>query len=182
MAQRIAPAVPPFDPTVGDRLDKRMKGRPPLTLFTTLARDSRLFHRFFDAGLLDKGNLTMRQREIVIDRTCALCGAEYEWGVHVTVFGEQAELTEEQVTSTAIGSADDPCWSAEDRLLIRMCDALHKSCDIDDDLWRELHAAFSEAALLELLMLAGRYREVSYLVKVLRMPPEAYARRFPVKA
>jgi hypothetical protein len=27
----------------------------------------------------------MREREIVIDRVTASCGAEYEWGVHVSV-------------------------------------------------------------------------------------------------
>ena len=59
---------------------------PPLMLFTTLARDPRLFGKFFAAGLLDRGHLTLRQREIVIDRTTALCGSEYEWGVHVALF------------------------------------------------------------------------------------------------
>jgi hypothetical protein len=48
-------------------------GREPLVLFTTLARDERLFERFFAGGLLDQGQVTLRQREIVIDRTTALC-------------------------------------------------------------------------------------------------------------
>ena len=182
MTQRIAAAQAPFDPAIAERLDKRMNGNPPLVLFTTLASNPRLFHRFFDAGLLDRGNLTMRQRELVIDRTCALCGAEYEWGVHVARFGERAELTEAQIVSTAVGSASDDCWSDEDRLLIRMCDALHADCDIDDALWAELHAVFSEGALMELLMLAGRYREVSYITKALRLPLEDFARRFPDRA
>ncbi|HEV7760231.1 MAG TPA: hypothetical protein VGO78_14620 [Acidimicrobiales bacterium] len=32
----------------------------------------------------------MRDREIVIDRTCARCGCQYEWGVHVAFFGDRA--------------------------------------------------------------------------------------------
>ena len=43
-------------------------------------------------GLLDKGHLTLRQREIVIDRVTARCGSEYEWGVHVAFFAKRAGL------------------------------------------------------------------------------------------
>lgn len=66
MSMRIQPAVPPFHPEVAEMIDRTMKGRPPLRLFTTLARDPRLCKKFFAGGLLDRGNLTLRQREIVI--------------------------------------------------------------------------------------------------------------------
>ncbi|VWC73063.1 carboxymuconolactone decarboxylase [Burkholderia lata] len=179
MTQRIASASPPFAPDIAASIDRIMRGRPPLRLFTTLARDARLFTKFFAAGLLDKGHLDIRQREIVIDRTTVLCGSEYEWGVHVTVFSAAAGLTSEQIRSLAHGSADDACWSEEDRLLIRLCDTLHRHCDIDDDLWHALRPHFSDEALLELLMLAGFYRTVSYLANALRLPLEAHAARFP---
>ena len=103
-----------------------MRGRPPLVLFTTLARDHRLFFKFFNSGLLDRGHLTIRQREIVIDRVTASCGAEYEWGVHVSVFAAKAGLTEAQITSLTLGGPDDNCWTDADRLLIRLCDSLHE--------------------------------------------------------
>ncbi|WP_193100172.1 carboxymuconolactone decarboxylase family protein [Burkholderia sp. Z1] len=179
MTQRIASASPPFAPDIAASIDRIMRGRPPLRLFTTLARDARLFTKFFAAGLLDKGHLDIRQREIVIDRTTALCRSEYEWGVHVAVFSQAAGLTGEQIVSLARGSARDACWSDEDRLLIRMCDTLHRHCDIDDGLWDELCEHFSEEALLELLMLAGFYRTVSYLTNALRLPLEEHAARFP---
>ena len=39
-------------------------------------------------------SLPLREREIAIDRTCARCGCEYEWGVHVAYFAERfAHLT-----------------------------------------------------------------------------------------
>ncbi len=179
MPARVAPASPPFEPDIAETIDRVMKGKPPLQLFATLARDPRLAGKFFAAGLLDKGTLSLRQREIVIDRTTALCRSEYEWGVHVAVYAAPAGLTEEQVLSTASGSAGDACWSDEDRLLIRLCDALHLTCDIDDDLWRALHHAFSENAILEMLMLAGFYRSVSYLTNALRLPLEPMGARFP---
>lgn len=180
MPARIAPATPPFEPEVDALIERTMKGQPPLHLFATLARDPRLCKKFFAGGLLDKGNLTLRQREIVIDRTTALCRSEYEWGVHAATFAERAALTAEQIRSTARGSAaDDPCWSDEDRLLIRLCDSLHRDCDVDDSLWVDLQRRFGDEAILELLMLAGFYRTVSYLTNALRLPLEDRAARFP---
>jgi alkylhydroperoxidase family enzyme len=179
MSLRIQPAVPPFDPEVTEVIDRAMKGRPPLRLFSTLARDPRLCKKFFAGGLLDRGNLTLRQREIVIDRTTARCRSEYEWGVHVAIFSGPAGLTEEQVTSTASGSAADACWSAEYRLLIRLCDALHDECCVADDLWSELRSIFPENALIEILMLAGFYRTVSYLTNAMELPLEDVGIRFP---
>jgi len=146
MSARIAPASAPFDKDVAELIERTMQGRPPLHLFATLARDSRLCNKFFAGGLLDKGNLTIRQREIVINRTTALCRSEYEWGVHVAMFAEQAGLTAEQIRSTASGTAEDSCWSKQDRLLIRLCDALHRDCDIDEELWHDKLAGAPKAA------------------------------------
>jgi alkylhydroperoxidase family enzyme len=154
-------------------------GVPPLVLFTTLARDQRLYERFHNAGLLDKGNLTLRQREIVIDRITALSGSEYEWGVHIAFFAKRAGLDEAMQRSLVHGGADDACWTAEDRLLILACDQLHRHCDLNDGIWVELRGVFSENALIEILMLAGFYRTVSYLTNALRLPLEVHAARFP---
>jgi len=179
---RIEPAQPPFAPEIQELLDRTMRGAPPLVLFTTLARDPRLFHKFFAAGLLDRGHLTLRQREIVIDRTTALCRSEYEWGVHITLFGHHVELTDAQIRSLVHGGPNDPCWPDDERDLLRLCDALHAHCDVDDALWAALRTRFSEEALLELLMLAGFYRTVSYLTNTVRLPLEPTAARFPTTA
>jgi alkylhydroperoxidase family enzyme len=176
---RIAPATPPLEPEMQEAIDAIMRGAPPLVLFTTMARDRRLFFKFFNSGLLDRGNLTIRQREIVIDRVTASCGAEYEWGVHVSVYAAKAGLTDAQIASLVAGGPDDDCWADEDRVLIRLCDGLQQRCTIDDDVWTQLTAHHSDEAILELLMLAGTYRTVSYLVNGLRLPLEPGARRFP---
>jgi len=177
---RIAPAEAPYPAAIQARFDALMpKGVAPLVLFRVLARDERLFARFMGGGLLDKGHLTLRQREIVIDRVTAQCRSEYEWGVHIAFFAERAELDAAQLRSIVHGGPDDACWSPQDAVLIRLCDALHAECDIGDALWADLRAAFSEAALLELLLLAGFYRTVSHLANALRLPLEPYAARFP---
>jgi alkylhydroperoxidase family enzyme len=180
MESRIAPAEAPYPPEIGERLARvTPPGVPPLLLFRTLARDKRLFERFMNGGLIDKGNLTLRQREIVIDRITGLSGSEYEWGVHVAFFAERAKLTEAQIASTAKSGASDPVWTEEERLLLNVCDHLHENCNIDDQTWSLLRDAFAEEAILEILMLAGFYRTVSYLTNALRLPNEPYGARFP---
>ena len=178
MTARIAPAHPPFSADIQSRLDQVMKGKPPLALFTTLARDERLFMKFFNAGLLDRGHLSLRQREIVIHRVTALCGSEYEWGMHAAIFAAHAGLDAAQLGALTHGDAQDPHWTTEERCLVRLCDALHAECSIDDALWAALRTHFSEEAMLELLMLAGFYRTVSYLTNALRLPLETNAARF----
>jgi alkylhydroperoxidase family enzyme len=183
MSARIEPARPPFSPEIQAAFDRIMPpGIPPLVLFTTLARDGRLFERFRNASLLDKGHLTLRQREVVIGRVTALSRSEYEWGVHAAFFAERAGLDSATLYSLVHGTAEDSCWASEEKLLIRACDALHASSDIDDALWAGLREHFSEIALMEVLMLAGFYRTVSYLTNALRLPLESYASRFPPKA
>jgi hypothetical protein len=98
--------------------------------------------------------------------------------VHVSVYADKAGLTEAQIASLVTGGPDDACWADEDRVLIRLCDDLQRHCAVDDELWTQLAAHHSDEAILELLMLAGTYRTVSYLVNGLRLPLEPGARRF----
>jgi alkylhydroperoxidase family enzyme len=180
MPARIAPALPPYAASVQAAFDRILPpGVPPLVLFATMARDERLFERFRGGGLLDPGHLTLRQREIIIDRITALAGSEYQWGVHVFFFAERAGLDAIQQYSLARGSSNDPCWVPEEQLLIRACDMLHHTSNIDDELWQALRSNLGDGALIELLMLAGFYRMVSYLTNALRLPLEGYAARFP---
>jgi len=176
---RVAPASPPFSEAIARRLERVMPpGMEPLVLFSTLAHDERLFERFMRASLLDPGHLSLHQREVVIDRVTARCGSEYEWGVHVALFAPAADLDADQLRSTRWGGASDPCWSAEDALLVSLCDALHDGCAVDDDLWAELSSHFDDETILELLLLCGFYRTVSYLTNALRLPLEPGAARF----
>jgi hypothetical protein len=145
MVARISPAQPPFAPEIQERLDHLTPtGIQPLVMFTTLARDKRLFQRFMAGGLLDPGQLALRQREIVIARTTALTGAEYEWGVHVSAFGARAGFNDAQIRAITKVDADEATWTEEERILIKACEQLHHTCDLDDGIWQELRVHFSE--------------------------------------
>lgn len=179
-ASRVEPVATPYPPGLQAVFDRIMPpGIPPLTLFTTLARVPRIYERFRAGGLLDRGPVSLRHREIVVDRTCARCGCAYEWGVHVAFFGERVALTPEQVRATVRGDADDDVWSDEEKLLIRLVDELHDSAHISDELWSALAACFTTEQIFELIALVGFYHTVSFFANGLRLTPEAYAAPFP---
>src|SRR6185369_1799049 len=172
---RVDPVHPPHPPELQAIFDRIMPpGVPPLALFTTLARVPRIYERFRAGSLLDRGPVSLRHREIVIDRTCARCGCDYEWGVHVAFFAERVKLTPEQVRATARGAADDPVWSAEERLLIRLVDELHDTATISHELWTTLAATFALEQVLELIALVGFYHSVSFFANGLKLAPEVF--------
>ena len=169
---RIAPAEPPYDDETAAVLD--LLG-PPIGLFRVFARRPALargmhgWARYYYSRDLA---LTLRQRELVILRTTAACGADYEWGVHVRFFALKAGLTDEQVASLALGSPTDPCWNSTDAAVIAAVDALQRTHDLDDETWSALVAAADEAGALDTLLLTGWYQAISYAVRALRLPQE----------
>jgi len=183
-APRIAPLAPPYTPDTQTLLDKWMAPGnqvEPLRLFRTLAVHDELASRMrpLGAGILGRGRVAPRDREIVIHRTCARSGAEYEWGVHAIAFGKPLGLSDEQLAATVHGGADDPSFSERDRLLIGLADELHETCNVSEQLWAALAERFSEDQLLELLIIAGQYRLISYVVNGARVELEPWAARFP---
>src|ERR1700731_2832745 len=122
---RIAGLETPYAPEIQEQFDRIMRRAPPLTLFRVVASNSRAWEKFRSGSLLDRGPLSLREREIVIDRTCALNGCEYEWGVHVATFAEAARLGEAEVRATAREGADAACWTEAERALLAAVDALH---------------------------------------------------------
>jgi alkylhydroperoxidase family enzyme len=176
---RLAPLEPPYEPEIQGQFDRIMRGAPPLMLFRVVASNARAWEKFRAGSLLDPGPLSLREREIVIDRTCARTGCEYEWGVHIAIFAAAAHLTDEQIRATVLGKADAPCWSAAEQALIAAVDALHERATLSDAEFKALSAHYDDAKIFEIILLCGFYRTVSYLANGLALPLEQKATRFP---
>jgi len=177
---RIAPAEEPYPTEIAAALARIMPaGVAPLVLFRTMARNPRVFEKMFAGGLLDKGALSLRQREVVIDRTTARLGAEYEWGVHIAFFAQKVGFDADRIAATVHGPADAPCWSADEQALVATVDDLVDRRTIGDATWSTLAAHFDEAQILEVVALVGYYHTISFLCRALDLPLEAYAARFP---
>jgi 4-carboxymuconolactone decarboxylase len=184
---RIAPLEPPYDADTEAMLRKWMPPRTdvePLALFRTLAVHDDLAARMrpLGGGILGHGRIDPREREIVIARTCARAGAEYEWGVHAVAFARPLGLTDAQLAASVTGAADDPAWSERESLIVRLVDELHDAATVSDELWAELAAQWEPDQLLELVIAAGWYRLLSGVINAARVPLEPWAERFPAPA
>ena len=85
-------------------------GVPPIGLFRTFVRNLPMADAMGGWGgyeLSKRLSLSMRQRELVIDRVTARCGCQYEWGVHLAFFGDRVGLTVEQKRSITHGNPDE---------------------------------------------------------------------------
>jgi 4-carboxymuconolactone decarboxylase len=183
-APRIAPLEPPYDPDMAQTLERWMPpgaAVEPLALFRTLAVHPELMSRMrpLGSGILGHGRVAPRDREIVIQRTCARAGAEYEWGVHAVAFAQAVGLTQQQINATANGGPEDPAWPAQDTQLVRLADELHDSNTVSDETWASLRDRFTDQQLLELIITAGWYRTLAYVINAARVPAEPWAARFP---
>ena len=179
---RIEPLEAPFDEPVGSTLERMMPpGVPPIALFRTFAHNPAMtagVNAWGSYYLSKQSSLTMRTREIVIDRVTARCGCEYEWGIHIAFFAERVGLTDDQVRSLTFGSPADACWEVPDRLAIELVDELHDSSTISDDLWARLAQEFTTPQLLDMMLLAGWYHAISYVAQAAQVPLEDFAARF----
>lgn len=181
---RIPPLEPPYEAQLAEQLTRWMppgSELEPLRLFRTLAVHAGMFARMrpLGAGILGHGLIDPREREIAIHRTCARAGAEYEWGVHVLAYGRPLGFSDAQITATAIGSADDPAWSEQDGQLVRLADELHESASVSDELWAQLTRRYDDDQLLELVIICGWYRMLSYVINAARVEREDWGARFP---
>jgi 4-carboxymuconolactone decarboxylase len=181
---RIAPLDPPYAPEVEEMLTSWMRpipGREPLRIFRTFAIHSDLAPRtgVLGAGILGHGRVGEREREVMIHRTCALSGAEYEWGVHASLAAAALGFSDEQLYSTVHGSSSDSCWSETEARVFELADELHETSAVSDDLFKAIGESMSDDQILELLVTAGWYRAISYVVNGTGVVPEDWARRFP---
>ena len=172
---RIVPAEPPYTEPVAAALAKIMPpGVPPLSLFRVIARNERVFSRLMAGGLLDRGTLTIRERELVIDRTCVRCGSSYELGVHLAFYAPKAKLTPAEIRDLRAEDPSTTGFAPRERLLLHLCDELHTTATISDALWAELAAAYTPEQLVELVVLAGYYHTISFVTNAFRIPPEPF--------
>ena len=77
------------------------------------------------------------------------------------------------------GSAADRCWTEREAIAFRLADELHVNASVSDELFGELREHFTDAEILELVLTAGWYRAISYVINTAQVELEEWAARFP---
>lgn len=174
----MTPRIPPVDPDAcDDRTAEMLSGlrRPDgslLNIFATLAHHPKLMNRWLGFGgvLLYGGQLSARDRELLILRTGWHCQAHYEWGQHVE-FARAAGLSDDEIARVVEGPGAAG-WSDDDRWLLRAADDLHRDSRIGDETWAALATRYDEQQLIEVCMVVGQYHLVAFTLNSLGVEPE----------
>lgn len=176
---RIAPLSPPYSEEVQASFEKLMPpGIAPIRLFRTVAHNPRVLRRMQRGGLLDPGSISLRARELVILRTTARCGTDYEWGVHVAFFGASAGVSATELPAIAHGAPED--WPEPgEAALLGTVDALHAHSTLSDDEYAQLAAHYAPEQIIEIVMLVGLYHAASFLCRATGVEREEGAPALP---
>jgi alkylhydroperoxidase family enzyme len=145
-------------------------------LFSTVGRHPQLLRRWasFGNSILRWGELPPRDREILVLRTASNCGADYPWGQHdrgarhLGLTDEEIERTTRPATGTG-GAAGE----IDDQVLIDAADDLHRDAALSEPVWQRLRARYSDAQLIEVVMVVGQYHLVSFLTNSFQIEAEA---------
>jgi 4-carboxymuconolactone decarboxylase len=143
-----------------------------LHVFSTLARHPRLLRRLNALGglFVAHGELPARERELVVLRTAWSCDSVYEWGQHV-LLGRRAGLSDEEIARVT-RPLSEIAWSADDAALLAFVDELLTSSDVSEARWTSQRARWSDAQLVELVMLPGFYRMLGGFLNAFAVQPE----------
>lgn len=153
------------------------RGGRTLYLFRVCVRTPELCRAWIPASrYFGTSPLTLRDRELLILRTCWLTKNEYTWGNHVAA-AKRAGLSDEDLVRIAKGAAAG--WNAADATLLRAVDELHQDQVIRDATWRALAQRYSERELSDLIFIVGQYTFVAMWARSGGFPMEAGAPGFP---
>jgi AhpD family alkylhydroperoxidase len=151
------------------RLLSRGAGVPDAHIFSTLARQRRLFRGwlFFAGGLMPGGSLRRAESEMAILRVAHTRGCRYELEHHKRI-ARRVGLDRDAVQRVLDGPTAEG-WGSRERALLSAVDALLTTRDIDDATWEALLPHFRESQLVELCLLVGHYDMLATTLTALRV-------------
>jgi alkylhydroperoxidase family enzyme len=169
---RITPLTHPYPDALKVALERLTPegGEAPM-LFRVVGTSQRAWDKFIAGSLLDPGPLPMRERELVIFRTAAQIGADYEWGMHETLFAERCSIDRSELDALAKLGPDDANWSDADAALLATVDALIDHRHLSDDEFARISPHFSSDQILEIVQLVGFYQGVALIIGAFGIPP-----------
>lgn len=185
-SKRLALRPPPYEPDTAALVGSTVfKGLSPLNLRQSLANHPKLGIAFQKMShvVLFQCEVNEREREIAIIRTGALTRSEYEWGMHVSIYGEKCGLDATQIEDVTIARSwrdlRNELWSERERLIIRMVDELHNHSTLADETWAEMIKHWPKEQVVELIFASSFYHMAAFFLNSAAVPLEEGSARFP---
>jgi 4-carboxymuconolactone decarboxylase len=153
--------------------------RPVINLYATMLHHPVLYGpRYKFGSYLQRDSLLPPQtRELLIMRTAALTGAEYEWGHHVEA-AQKAGFSAGEIRRIKSGP-DAPGWSEEHAAVLRAADELRREAFVSDRTWATLAKYYDTKRLIEIIYTSGGYTMTALAINSLGIQLEPGYPRFP---
>jgi 4-carboxymuconolactone decarboxylase len=149
-----------------------------VNIYTTMARHPDVLERCIPLGQqLRAGQLSVRERELLILRTGCRCHSEYEYAQHSRL-ARAVGFSDSELARVLVGP-DAPEWTPHEAALLRAADELHDESCISEETWAALSEHLDDQQLIEVPMVVGYYHLVAYFVNSLGVPLEPGATGFP---
>jgi alkylhydroperoxidase family enzyme len=185
-SRRLPLRRPPYEAEVERAIrNTAFSGLSPLNLRLALANHPKLATAFQSMAhvVLFQCDVPERHREIAIIRTGALTRSEYEWGMHVSIYGAKCGLGEEEIAQLTRASSwrelSETLWTPAERLVVRMVDELHSHSTVADETWDALVATWPQDQVIELILASSFYHMAAFFLNATAVPLEDGSERFP---
>ena len=152
---------------------------PVLNLYKTMLNHPTLYGPRYKFGsyLQRDSLLPPKTRELLILRTAALTGAEYEWGHHVEA-AQKAGFSAAEIRRIKSGP-DASGWSEEHAAVLRAADELRRETFVSDRTWATLAKHYDTKRLIEIIYTSGGYTMTALAINSLGIQLEPGFPRFP---
>ena len=152
---------------------------PVLNLYKTMLNHPTLYGPRYKFGsyLQRDSLLPPKTRELLILRTAALTGAEYEWGHHVEA-AQKAGFSAAEIRRIKSGP-DASGWSEEHAAVLRAADELRRETFVSDRTWATLARHYDTKRLIEIIYTSGGYTMTALAINSLGIQLEPGFPRFP---
>jgi alkylhydroperoxidase family enzyme len=131
-----------------------------LAVTRTFARHKALAAARIGSNYVNRtSKLDPKLRELMILRTGWDCRSEYEWAQHVGSVGRAREMgmpVENIARGPGVAS-----WNPTERALLTAADELYRDSAISDATWKELSSRLDQVMVVNALISAANYRQVS---------------------
>ncbi len=182
---KSAPRIEPISAELEEPLKSKMakifpEEIPSPNLYRTMARNESLFIDMIDrrligrTGLLNRKTIPSNLRELLILRTCVIARNDYEFNLHVQTISEIMGLTKAQIEDLKEKKVSEELWSDQERALIHLIDGLVNRIEVTQPVFDEARSHFSEAELVELVLLVGLYTGVAMIVALAKPELDSY--------
>ncbi|CAN5548594.1 carboxymuconolactone decarboxylase family protein [soil metagenome] len=187
VSTRLPLRPPPYEADVQKAIGNTAftGGLSPQNLRLSLANHPKLAAAFQAMAhvVLFKCEVPEREREIAIIRTGALTRSEYEWGMHVSIYGDKCGLGSAQIRELTVSASwrdlSPALWTPTERLIVRMVDELHHHSTVSDESWRQMSAHWPKEQVMELLFASSFYHMAAFFLNSAAVPLEDGSERFP---